>query len=101
MISFATRMITFATKKRLQILRKEEPVAPVKPVVKQEPKGKEKLFSEDEEELDEKEIKKRKAHEANWMSTNESSERLKKKKEMRKRLRPLFKERSFYYPSGQ
>ncbi|CAH1440253.1 unnamed protein product [Lactuca virosa] len=51
--------------------RKEEPKAPVKPVVKQEPKGKEKLFnekpliynSEDEEELDENELKKRKARE--------------------------------------
>ncbi|CAH1453517.1 unnamed protein product [Lactuca virosa] len=51
--------------------RKEEPKAPVKPVFKQEPKGKEKLFSEepivdnseDEEELDENELKKQKARE--------------------------------------
>ncbi|CAH1438843.1 unnamed protein product [Lactuca virosa] len=50
--------------------RKEEPKAPVKPVVKQEPKGKEKLFSndpiidnEEEEEPDEQELQRRKARE--------------------------------------
>ncbi|CAI9281669.1 unnamed protein product [Lactuca saligna] len=52
--------------------RKEEPKAPVKPVINQEPKGKEKLFSDepiidddDKEEPDEEELKRRKGREAN------------------------------------
>ncbi|CAI9293790.1 unnamed protein product [Lactuca saligna] len=55
----------------LVVSRKEEPKAPTKPIIKQEPKGKEKLFSEepiiddneDEEELDEDKLKRKKGHE--------------------------------------
>ncbi|CAH1450550.1 unnamed protein product [Lactuca virosa] len=51
--------------------RKEGPTAPVKPIVKNKPKGKEKLFrddpiidNEEEEELTEDKLKRRKVHEA-------------------------------------
>ena len=97
--------------------RKDDPIssaktdlkAPAKPAVKKEPepKGKKKLFSEDpiidnseDEELDEDEFKRRKACEAEMDEHQRIIREAEETRKLRRKLKLLFKEKSFYFLSG-
>ena len=88
--------------------RKEGPKAPTKLVVKQEPKGKENCLKMSPSltivKMKRSDMKMSSKDERfampNWIRTTESSVRLMKNKGLIKKLRPHFREESFYFPSG-